>query len=88
MRNILLSLMLIAVVFIGVNVYAGNTPSLDATTTVAKANLFKDETLAGNLQSVNWETMVRSTVGAVNWSAIVLSNNSVNWAQVILPTAP
>ncbi len=57
--------------------------------TANKADLFQITNSTGTTSSqINWESMVRSTVGAVNWTAIVFSNNSVNWNQVILPTAP
>lgn len=66
-----------------------DTSGLVADLVANKADLMQIYTSAGaGPQQVNWETMVRSVVGAVNWSAIVTSNNSVNWAQVILPTAP
>lgn len=35
---------------------------------------------------VNWTQMTNEIVAGINWTAIVFSSNSVNWAQLPLPT--
>jgi hypothetical protein len=42
----------------------------------------------GCASGINWTQITDEVVSGINWSSIVLSNNSVNWAQVNLPTRP
>ncbi len=85
MKNLMLAL---SIVLLSTPAFA-DLPGAVVNDRAAQADLIQIwDNAAGQYQGINWAVMVRSTMSAVNWQAIVQSSNTVNWAQVVLPTAP
>ncbi len=85
MKNLLLTLSLLVLT---TPVFA-DAPGLTVNDRAAKADIIQIwDSAAGQYQGINWATIIPSVMAGVNWQAIVQTTNTVNWAQVVLPTAP